>query len=190
MGPAARLAKRAAVCQIGFESKFGHVAGLGALALLARRAGQAKDYERAASLQSFGPSTEAPAGADDWAISASEIEICKRADGSDWVLGHGSQGKVYKGLRRGVQEVAVKKICDEGTGDVWLPGLEKEIGVLKKVSHDRNVVQYYGACLQDRASAMLVMEFMAVRAAALPCRLPCDPLVERHPSLTRTGDRR
>ena len=31
---------------------------------------------------------------DDWEIHASEIEISKRADGSDWVLGDGAFGQV------------------------------------------------------------------------------------------------
>ena len=71
--------------------------------------------------------------------------------------------QVYKGLRRGVQEVAVKKLARNTSEDVWFKLLTKEIDVLKKVSYDRNIVQYYGACLQDQASAMLVMEYMAVR---------------------------
>ena len=96
-------------------------------------------------------------------ISPDEIEICKTRDGSDWVLGMGSFGVVYKGLRRGVQEVAVKKLHCSTEGDAWLRLLAKEVFVLKKVSYDRNIVQFYGACLQDQASAMLVMEYMAVR---------------------------
>ena len=108
--------------------------------------------------------------------------------------------QVYKGLRRGVQEVAVKKLARNTAEDVWFKLLTNEIDVLKKVcdvslsayiklvmrilqpyqcsgcpaltrelsactqvSYDRNIVQYYGACLQDQASAMLVMEYMAVR---------------------------
>ena len=98
-------------------------------------------------------------------ICAEEIEICKRADGNDWVLGSGSFGKVYKGLRHGVQEVAIKKMLME-ISEQSLRSLKKEINVLQLVSYDRNVVQYYGACLQDQASPMLVMEYMAVRSCS------------------------
>ncbi len=79
---------------------------------------------------------------------------------------------MYKGLRRGVQEVAVKKLARNTSEDVWFKLLTKEIDVLKKVSYDRNIVQYYGACLQDQASAMLVMEYMAVRTPRQAARSP------------------
>lgn len=42
-----------------------------------------------------------------------EISICKRVDGRDWQLGAGAFGRVYKALRDGVAEVAVK------VGGVW-----------------------------------------------------------------------
>jgi hypothetical protein len=40
---------------------------------------------------------------------------------------------VYKGLRRGVQEVAVKKLARNTAEDVWFKLLTNEIDVLKKV---------------------------------------------------------
>ena len=98
-------------------------------------------------------------------IDPSEIEICKRGDGSDWQLGSGSFGTVFKGLRHGFQEVAVKKLTPSTAEDMWFRLLSKEIDVLKKVSVDRNVVQFYGACLQSQASAMLIMEYMEVRSS-------------------------
>ena len=42
--------------------------------------------------------------------------------------------------------------------------LLQEIRLLERISHDRNIVQFYGACLQTNPP-MLVMEYMGVRAA-------------------------
>ena len=42
--------------------------------------------------------------------------------------------------------------------------LRKEIVILKKVSYDVNIVQFYGACTME--PAMLVMEYMEVRPKA------------------------
>ena len=66
-------------------------------------------------------------------------------------------------MRRGVQAVAVKKFKCTTSPDAWLRLLVKEANLLKEVSYDRNIVQFYGACLEDQESAMLVMEYMAVR---------------------------
>ena len=38
--------------------------------------------------------------------------------------------------------------------------------MLQKVSYDRNIVQYYGACLAAE-QPMLIMEYMAVRPCCL-----------------------
>ena len=43
-------------------------------------------------------------------VDISELEMCLRDDGSPWILGRGSFGTVFKALRRGVQEVAIKKV--------------------------------------------------------------------------------
>ena len=42
--------------------------------------------------------------------------------------------------------------------------LSQEIRLLERISHDRNIVQFYGACLQTNPP----MEYMGVRAA--PCK--------------------
>jgi len=41
-------------------------------------------------------------------VPVAEIQVMKRPDGSDWELGSGGFGKVFKALRNGVQPVAVK----------------------------------------------------------------------------------
>ncbi len=43
------------------------------------------------------------AAAGGWEVSAEDIEICQRPDGSDWLLGEGRYGQVFKALKGGVQ---------------------------------------------------------------------------------------
>lgn len=38
-----------------------------------------------------------------WEVGSEEIEVCKRPDGTEWLLGEGRYGKVYKALKGGVQ---------------------------------------------------------------------------------------
>lgn len=96
-------------------------------------------------------------------ISAEEIEICQHDDGRPWLLGTGSFGDVYKGKQHGVHDVAVKKLRQATTDAQWFRHLQHEIAILSKVSHNKNIVQYYGACLDDvdanPDTAMLVMEY-------------------------------
>lgn len=49
-----------------------------------------------------------------------EIQILKRSDGSEWRLGAGGFGTVYKAMRNGVQPVAVKVLgtVSSGTANV------------------------------------------------------------------------
>lgn len=69
-------------------------------------------------------------------------------------------GQVYKGLRRGVHEVAIKRL-----GNLSDPQLirqfRKEIAILGRVSFQPNIVNFYGACLKDPTNIMLIMENMA-----------------------------
>lgn len=43
-------------------------------------------------------------------MDARDVEICRRPDGTEWVLGEGRYGKVYRAVKGGVQVVAVKKL--------------------------------------------------------------------------------
>lgn len=93
-------------------------------------------------------------------IDPTEIEFCLDADGNQVVLGEGAFGRVYKGLRRGVHEVAIKQV-----GNLSDPQLirqfRKEIAILGRVSFQPNIVNFYGACLRDPTNIMLIMENMA-----------------------------
>ena len=42
----------------------------------------------------------------------------------------------------------------------------QEIQLLKRISHDRTIVQFYGACLETKPP-MLIMEYMGVRRALM-----------------------
>ncbi|KAK9829556.1 hypothetical protein WJX72_006471 [[Myrmecia] bisecta] len=90
-------------------------------------------------------------------IPEGEIEICQRPDGSRWVLGNGSFGTVFLAVRGGVQNVAVKMLTR--LDQHQLDQFKKEISMLKKLSYDRNIVQFYGACMQE-GKPMLVLEYM------------------------------
>ena len=66
----------------------------------------------------------------------------------------------------------------------------QEIQLLKRISHDRNIVQFYGACLETKPS-MLIMEYMGVRSQWLQCQVsserPCSPAVMLYPYLSKCG---
>jgi len=56
---------------------------------------------------------------------------------------------------------------------IWLCAqlLQEEVHIMERVSFDRNIVQYYGACLNEEVP-LLVMEYMAVRSSSLCQVLP------------------
>jgi serine/threonine protein kinase len=91
-----------------------------------------------------------------WDIDAQNVEICRDAKGEPWLLGEGSYGKVYRGLRGGVQDIAVKVL--HASDEAQTRAFRKEISILKSISYDRNIVQFYGAVLTERP--MLVLEYM------------------------------
>ncbi|KAI3437798.1 hypothetical protein D9Q98_000245 [Chlorella vulgaris] len=94
----------------------------------------------------------------DWEIQPEEIEYMKRADGSDWELGAGGFGRVYKALRNGAQPVAVKVLASNpDTHHLAMIDFRREITILK-ACRDPNIVAFLGACLDDKC-AMLVTEY-------------------------------
>ncbi|DBA72727.1 TPA: hypothetical protein ACH3X2_010123 [Trebouxia sp. C0005] len=98
-----------------------------------------------------------PAAANCWDIDAADIVICKHPDGSDWILNVSESGKVYRAVRGGVQDVVVKVLTH--STNLARQDLRKEVDVLKSVSYDRNVVQFYGTCPLG-SQTMLVLEYM------------------------------
>ncbi|GAB4822983.1 hypothetical protein N2152v2_010029 [Parachlorella kessleri] len=92
-----------------------------------------------------------------WEIPWREIEILRAPDGSEWLLGEGRYGRVYKALKGGVQVVAVKKL-NKVTPHLKAAFIE-EAGMLRYVSRDANVTQFYGACVTN-GDMMLVEELM------------------------------
>ena len=42
----------------------------------------------------------------------------------------------------------------------------RHVQIMEFVSFDRNIVQYYGVCMEGENAAMLVLEYMAVRLCA------------------------
>ncbi len=53
-----------------------------------------------------------------WELDPSDITICTLPDGSDWLLGKGGGGAVFRGLRCGVQDVAVKIMYQVSAADL------------------------------------------------------------------------
>lgn len=70
--------------------------------------------------------------------------------------------QVYKALRRGTTEVAIKKLNPKlASTHASLGQLHKEVAILQRISYHSSVVQFYGAYLAE--PAMLCMEYMEVR---------------------------
>ena len=68
--------------------------------------------------------------------------------------------QVYLGHRTaGGQKVALKVLSAAAAArPATLERLRREVGFMRRVSRDANVVQFYGASLQHAADAVLVME--------------------------------
>ena len=77
---------------------------------------------------------------------------------------------MYKAIRNGTTEVAVKHMDCLVDDPQKLHQMRREIAIMKKISFDANVVQFYGACTSD-TGAWLMMEYMEVSRT---CTLLCD----------------
>lgn len=67
--------------------------------------------------------------------------------------------QVYLGYRAAGQKVALKVLSSVAAAQpTTLARLQREVGLMRHVSRDANVVQFYGASLQRAADAVLVME--------------------------------
>lgn len=90
-------------------------------------------------------------------LQPEEIQILKRPDGTPWKLGSGSFGAVFRGLRDGVQPVAVKVVpgVDDcrTKEDFW-----REVSLLR-ACRDTNIVQFIGASISG-SDAFLITELM------------------------------
>lgn len=81
------------------------IVAVGAVFLVARkrqRAGSQGELEAGLTTLPSGSSGKMD-GSDSWAIPYEDLEISRRPDGSEWLLGEGRFGKVLKGVKGGVQ---------------------------------------------------------------------------------------
>lgn len=76
--------------------------------------------------------------------------------------------QVYKGLRSGVQDIAVQLMTYPENMETQL--FWAEVGLLKSVSADCNIVQFYG-CVPDKSHPMLVCHLSSVNS--IPMHLIC-----------------
>ena len=81
----------------------------------------------------------------DWELVPADVQICLKPDGKRWRLGKGGFGEVFKGLKDGVDEVAVKVIHLQNQATVVQ--FKSEIDLISKLRH-RHIVQFYGACVK------------------------------------------
>lgn len=107
-----------------------------------------------------GAGVAAPASpTDDWAVAESDLAICLRPDATPWLLGEGAYGRVFKGVLRGVQPVAVKAL--HGATPAAAAAFAGECAMLARL-RSPNVVQFLGVCRPAASGAgglLLVTEY-------------------------------
>eukprot|EP00803_Ostreobium_quekettii_P007334 evm.model.scf_2083.2 EVM.evm.TU.scf_2083.2 scf_2083:17341-27167(-) len=91
-------------------------------------------------------------------LSLDDISICRNAEGKKYRLGEGGFGMVYKALMNNVDEVAVKVVKTDKPTNKELNLFLTEVRTLSQLHH-RNIVQFYGACLEP-GSMFFVTELM------------------------------
>ncbi|KAL3138988.1 hypothetical protein ABBQ32_005793 [Trebouxia sp. C0010 RCD-2024] len=96
-------------------------------------------------------------------IPSNDIQLCKRPNGEDWLLGMGAFGMVYK-AKMGDVDVAVKTIHRQHvsphlTAQQALQAIAKELTILEMIPFDKRIVRLYGSCSLD-SNILLVLEFM------------------------------
>lgn len=95
----------------------------------------------------------------DWELQPEDVQICKKMDGELWLLGKGGCGQVYRGLKDGVDDVAVKVIRLQGCEPhSAVSQFKLEIDTISRLRH-RHVLQFYGACIQP-SCLFMVTELM------------------------------
>ena len=93
-------------------------------------------------------------GSYDWELLPTDVLICKRSDGTPWRLGKGGFGEVFKGLKDGVDEVAVKRIRILSSSPAMIEQFKQEIDMISRLRH-RHILQFYGACVQPNCLYMV-----------------------------------
>ena len=83
----------------------------------------------------------------DWELEPYAVSICRRLDGSEWKIGQGGFSKVFKALKDGVDEVALKIIYIAGSAIAQKQLFCAEIDLISKL-RQRHIVQFYVACTQ------------------------------------------
>ena len=109
--------------------------------------------------EAVGITTSGPPLVYDWELQPTEVALCRKGDGSPWSLGSGGFGEVFKGLRDGVDEVAVKRMKISNCTPSVIAQFKAEIDLISKLRH-RHIVQFYGACIQPPHLSM-VTELMS-----------------------------
>lgn len=90
----------------------------------------------------------------DWELLPTDVLICKKSDGTPWRLGKGGFGEVFKGLKDGVDEVAVKRIRLLSASPAMIEQFKQEIDMISRLRH-RHILQFYGACVQPNCLYMV-----------------------------------
>ena len=93
-------------------------------------------------------------GSYDWELLPSDVVICTKRDGTPWRLGKGGFGEVFKGLKDGVDEVAVKRIRILSSSPAMIEQFKQEIDMISRLRH-RHILQFYGACVQPKCLYMV-----------------------------------